>query len=44
MSDESARPAHWLNTPNLITISRLLMAVVFALLSEAYGWVKTPTD
>ena len=43
MSDESARPAHWLNTPNLITISRLLMAVVLFVLIEADGWWKTAT-
>lgn len=43
MSDESARPGHWLNIPNLITISRLLMAVVLFVLIEANGWWKTAT-
>ena len=43
MSDESARPGHWLNLPNLITISRLLMAVVLFVLIEANGWWKTAT-
>jgi CDP-diacylglycerol--glycerol-3-phosphate 3-phosphatidyltransferase len=43
VSDESARPVHWLNTPNLITISRLLMAVVLFVLIEADGWWKTAT-
>ena len=43
MSDESARPAHWLNIPNLITVSRLLIAVVLFALIEADGWWKTAT-
>ena len=43
MSDESARPVHWLNIPNLITISRVLMAVVLFALIEADGWWKTAT-
>jgi len=41
--EESDRPAHWLNIPNLITISRLLMAVVLFVLIEADGWWKTAT-
>ena len=41
--EESGRPAHWLNIPNLITISRLLMAVVLFVLIEADGWWKTAT-
>jgi len=43
VSDESARPVHWLNIPNLITISRVLMAVVLFALIEADGWWKTAT-
>jgi len=43
VSDDSVRPAHWLNVPNLITISRLLMAVVLFVLIEANGWWKTAT-
>lgn len=43
MVEESDRPAHWLNIPNLITISRLLMAVVLFVLIEADGWWKTAT-
>ena len=43
MSDESARPVHWLDIPNLITISRVLMAVVLFALIEADGWWKTAT-
>ncbi len=43
MSDESARPVHWLNIPNLITISRLVMAVALFTLIEADGWWKTAT-
>jgi len=43
VSDESARPVHWLNIPNLITISRLVMAVVLFTLIEADGWWKTAT-
>ncbi len=41
--EESGRPTHWLNIPNLITISRLLMAVVLFVLIEADGWWKTAT-
>ena len=41
--EESDRPSHWLNIPNLITISRLLMAVVLFVLIEADGWWKTAT-
>ena len=43
MVEESDRPSHWLNIPNLITISRLLMAVVLFVLIEADGWWKTAT-
>ena len=43
VSDESDRPGDWLNIPNLITISRLLMAVVLFVLIEANGWWKTAT-
>ena len=43
MSDDSTRPAHWLNIPNLITVSRLLMAVVLVAVIEADGWWKTAT-
>jgi CDP-diacylglycerol--glycerol-3-phosphate 3-phosphatidyltransferase len=40
---ESDQPTHWLNIPNLITISRLLMAAVLFVLIEADGWWKTAT-
>ncbi len=43
MSQQAARPGHWLNTPNMITIARLILAAVLFVLIEADGWWKTAT-
>ena len=37
----SPDPGHWLNLPNLITISRLVLAVVLFVLIWIDGWWKT---
>lgn len=38
---DGQREAHWLNLPNLITISRLVLAVVLFYLITIPGWWKT---